>query len=356
MKQLLTHSRMDSFKRCRRRHHWEYEVGLRKETDARALRMGSAGHVGLDALKLGKELYQALEDVADFYATTPEGVEAYDWAIERETVECLVTGYHWRWGDAPLSVMVSEQAFRIPLLNPDTGAPSTIWELAGKVDGIVELEDGRQAVLEHKFISDDLAQDGDYWRRLQLDSQISLYTYAARQLGYDVQAVMYDCVRKPTIRPSTVPILDEDGLKIVLDESGQRVYNKPRKKSDDFGPPRQTGDTALGYTLQGRPMTPEEWADKLLGDIKQRPEWYYARVEVARLDSDLWEMQGEVWDIQKTLREAQAKGAWYKTVSRDTCPFCPFFGLCSSRFDPSTGEIPEGFIKVDNTHPELEGI
>ncbi len=355
MKQLLTHSRMNSFKRCRRRHWWEYEIGLRKDTDARALRMGSAGHAGLDALKHGKELYQALEDVADFYATVPEGVEPYDWEIERETVECLVTGYQWRWANEVMPVMVSEAPFRLPLTNPDTGAPSTIWKLAGKVDGVVEIGN-RLAVLEHKFISDDLALDGDYWRRLQLDAQISLYVWAARKQGWECHGVLYDVVRKPTIRPSAVPILDADGLKIVLDEAGNRVYNKPKKKADTIGPPRQTGDTALGYTLQTRPMSPEEWGDKLLGDIKERPEWYYARVEIARLDSDLDEMRDEVWDIQKTLRDTQAKGRWYKTVSRDTCPFCPFFGLCTSRFDPSTGEIPEGFIKVDSVHPELEGF
>jgi citrate lyase gamma subunit len=340
---------MESFKRCRRRHYFEYEVGIRKQTDAKALRMGSAGHEGLDVLKQGRELTDALDVIWRLYAIMPDGMDEREWAIERETVECLVTGYQWRWTEQPLDVLVTEQSFRLPLVNPATGAASTVWDTAGKIDGIVRLEDGRLAVLEHKFISDPLDQDGDYWRRLQIDSQISLYVWAARQLGHEVETVLYDVVRKPTIRPNEVAVVDADGLRVVLDANGERVLTKQ-------GKPRQTGDTASGYVLQTRPMTVEEWSEKLLGDIQARPEFYYARIEIARLDSDIAEMMDEVWELQQTVREAENKGRWYKTVSRDTCPFCAFFGLCGSRFDASTGEIPEGFVKVDCVHPELEEV
>jgi len=293
--------------------------------------------------------------VRSHYHTRPEAIDEYDWAVEAQTIESLVIGYNWRWGafpadtTAPMHIVGTEKLFRLPLLNPATGAASTVWELAGKIDGIVTLDDGRLAVLEHKFISDAIDQDSDYWRRLQLDSQISLYVYAARQLGYDVETVLYDVVRKPTIRPEQVPILDADGLKIVLDEQGQRVMTKQ-------GKPRQTGDSSKGYLLQSRLMTPEEWSQKLLADIGERPGWYYARQEIPRLDSDIDELLDEIWDVQKTLRDAQLRNRWYKTVSRDTCSWCPYFGLCSSRFDPSTGEVPEGFIWLKNPHPELEKV
>lgn len=348
MKQVLTHSRMQAFRSCRKKHYWMYETGLRRETDAKALRMGSAGHDALDALKNGAELAIALEKVRDAYAYLPDGYDQADWDVERETVECLVTGYEWRWGKR-LEVVASEQEFLLPLVNPDTEAKSQTWDLAGKIDGIVRLEDGRLAVLEHKFISDDLALDSEYWRRLAIDPQISIYVWAARQLGHDVQTVMYDVVRKPTIRPEQVPVVDEDGFKVVLDGNGERVLTKQ-------GKPRQTSDKELGYVLQSRTQTADEWGQKLLGDISNRPEWYYARVEIARLDNDIYEMLAETWDLQKTIRDAQLRGAWYKTVSRDTCTFCPYFGLCTIKFDIDTDSLPEGFVKSDVIHPELEGV
>jgi hypothetical protein len=100
-------------------------------------------------------------------------------------------------------------------------------------------------------------------------------------------------------------------------------------------------------------MTPIEWWEKLTSDMAARPEWYFARREIARLDSDIEEMRAECWEIQQSLRAAQRRRRWYKTVSRDTCPFCPYFGLCGSRYDPADG-APEGFIRTDRIHPELD--
>ncbi len=346
-KQLLTHSWGSSFKGCRRRSFWEYEVKFRKVTDAKPLRMGSAGHDGLDALKQGGSTTDAIAAVWQHYKTCPEGVDQYDWDIERETVECLVMMYEWRWRDANIATVATEKSFRLPLTNPTTGAATPVFDVAGKVDGLVVLEDGRKAIIEHKFISDDLKDDSDFWRRLQLDSQVSMYVWAARQIGWEVETALYDCIRKPSIKPTAIPLLDEDGLKVVVDVNDERVMTKA-------GKPRQSADKEKGWVLYTRPMTIGEWSTKLIADITARPEFYYARREIPRLDSDIEEFLFELWDLQKTLREAQRENRWYKTVGRDSCPYCAFFGLCSSRFDPSTGEVPEGFVKVENCHPELD--
>ena len=62
-KQLLTNSRAASFKSCRKKHWFEYEIGLRKQVDAKALRMGSAGHEALDAYKKTKNVEKAIDEV-----------------------------------------------------------------------------------------------------------------------------------------------------------------------------------------------------------------------------------------------------------------------------------------------------
>ncbi len=350
MSNLLTHSRIESFRKCRKRHWYEYELGLRREVDSRALRMGSAYHAGLDQLKQGQALEMAVATARALYDATPPGEYVIDWEMERETVATMIAGYQWRWQAAGMQlVLATEKEFCLPVVNPETEAASTIWRLAGKIDGIVRLEDGRLAVLEHKLLSENLAADSDWWQRLQMDPQVSLYVYAARQCGYDVATVLYDVGRKPTMKPTPVSLLDELGARVVLDAKGNRVKT-------ERGVWRQTGDTAKGFILQSRPMTPEEYAAKVADDIGARPDYYFARVEIPRLDQDIEECRREVWEIQKTIRAAQNSGYWFRTVSRDSCPYCPYFGLCSSKVNLGDGALPEGFIYVENRHPELSQV
>lgn len=344
-RQLLTHSRMSTFKSCRRRAWYSYELNLRPLEDAKALRMGSAFHAGIEKLP---DLAAACDAVRDVYRACPEQFDAYWWHIERETILRLVCGYQWRWANANLEVLATEQAFRLALINPATGAESKIFDLAGKIDGVVKLEDGRPAVKETKTVSDDLGPDSDLWRRLRIDHQISNYIAAARRIGFPVDTVLYDVARKPSIQPTPVPLTDEHGFKVVLDGAGQRVRTKDGKKW------RESADTAAGYVLQTRPMTVQEWGEKLSADIAERPDFYFVRREVPRLDHDVAEYQEELWMIQQTLREAQRSGKWYRTVSRDTCPFCPYFEICSSNQDV-TKEAPRGFQFVSDPNPELNG-
>lgn len=343
MKELLTHSRMSSFKECRRLHYFEYELGLRPVDDARALRMGSAFHAGIERLP---DLDAACAAVREHYVTPPEGFDLYRWEIEQETVLRLVCGYLWRW-DGQLEYIHREHQFRLPLINPATGGEAKFFDLAGKIDAIVRLEDGRLAVKESKLLGDDISDDSDLWRRMRIDHQISLYIHAARQLGYDVATVLYDVTRKPTIAPTAIPLKDADGVKIVLDRSGERVKTANGKKW------RETGDADQGYVLQTRPMTVEEWGEKLSADIQARPEFYFARREVPRLDQDIDEYRAEIWEVQQTLREAQRGQRWYRTVSFRTCPYCRHFSHCSEGLDVSTS-APQGFEFVTDKHPELE--
>jgi hypothetical protein len=345
MKELITHSRQAAFKQCRRRHYFSYELGLRRIDDARALRMGSAFHDGVEQLGNGKSLDDACAAVRTRYGRCPVLSDPHDWACELETVLRMVCAYQWRWQGDSLAYVAVELPFEIPLVNPETGKPSKWCKLGGKIDAIVRLEDDRLAVKESKLLGDDIGTDSELWRRMRLDHQITLYIHAARELGYPVETVLYDVARKPTIKPTDVPVLDELGAKIVLSEAGVRIKT-------ERGQWRQTGDKEKGWTLQARRMTPEEWGDKLSADIGERPDYYFSRVEVARLDQDVDEYRRELWDIQQLIRDAQNNNRHYRTVDKQTCPFCPYFDICASFRDVSK-VAPDGFEFVYDRHPEL---
>jgi len=132
-KQLSTHSRRAAFKTCRRKHWFSYELGIRRDTDAKALRMGSAYHKGLEISKQSG-LDAAVTEIRRRYSETPDSVDAREWAIEGVTVEALLCGYFWRWENEPLIILATEKAFELPIINPATGAATPNWDAAGKID------------------------------------------------------------------------------------------------------------------------------------------------------------------------------------------------------------------------------
>lgn len=343
--ELLTHSRMDAFKQCRKRHFYAYQAGIRPTDDARALRMGSAGHAGAETLGKGGDINAACLAVNLHYENRPHYIDEWDWEIERETLLRLICAYEWRWHGHNLEYLAVEQSFELPLLNPQSGKPTPSFNLGGKIDGIVKMDDGRIAVKETKFLSEDIGGDAALWRRMKMDQQVSLYILAARRLGFDCDTVLYDVIRKPSIKPEAVPVRDKLGVKIVLDAAGNRVTTAQGKF-------RQTADKELGYVLQTRRMTAEEWGDKLTEDIAKRPDFYFTRQEIPRLSHDLSEFEYEVWDVQLAVRDAQRNDRHYRTVNKNTCPYCPYFNFCATGFDLDA-PLPEGFERVYDVHPEL---
>lgn len=347
---LLTYSRLATLRQCPRRHYLRYEIGLARVEQPDYFRIGHAFHRGLELASMGKDQDEAIHDaIEESYGIMPPEANAHIWDVELQTVVQLLAGHFWRYESDELEIVATELPFRIPLHNPDTGAQSRTFSLAGKIDAIARMPDGRLALLEYKTVGEDVSPDSDYWLRLRGDAQISTYMLAAMALGYDVVIVLYDVTRKPTIRPSQIPLLDDDGQKVVLDAAGERVFTKQ-------GKPRQTSDTAAGYVLQTRLETPAEFGARLLADIGERPDYYYQRREVPRLADDLEECRYELWQQSQQLIEMRRHGRWYRNVAHNTCAYCQFAGLCLNNVHVTPENPPSGFTILADVHPELEGV
>src|SRR5690606_19514775 len=130
----LTHSRMACAKSCLRKHYYRYEMGLRPERQSQPLRMGSAFHLGLDLMAQGKTVDDAAHLATASYDEPPAWVQSDDdmhaWEVERVVVMCLLRGYDAVYGPVREEIIATEQAFSMPLIDPDTGRPSR-WSIAG---------------------------------------------------------------------------------------------------------------------------------------------------------------------------------------------------------------------------------
>jgi hypothetical protein len=334
MTDLLTNSRMSSAKSCLKKHWLEYELGLRPAREKQPLRMGTAVHEGLDLLAQGKTPGEAADAVQALYAELPkwavEPDQVEDWLVEGETCATLVYAYAWYWKESLVAeIVATEQAFELPLVNPETGAASRNWAMAGKIDKIARLHDGRLAIIEHKTTGESIDPESDYWKRLRLDQQISLYIIAARKLGHDVATVLYDVIRKPCIRPKKVEKADKAKWPIYYDKDCSHMGDCPERENSEM------------------------YGARFLADISDRPEFYFARKEIPRTESDIVEFTQELWQQQKLLSECRRTGCWFRNTNACIHPYkCDYFQLCCDAIDPTQG-VPAGFVKLDNVHPEL---
>lgn len=326
----LTNSRKTLLKRCLRAYYYRYELGLVAITDSKARSFGTVMHAAIANWRKWHDADGALTCITD------ANMDPFDTA----TALALFRGYIETWTDDPEFAHV-EVPFELPLTNPDTNGTSRSFVSAGKIDAI----DTTPTLWETKTTGESVAPDSEYWLRLRLDTQVTEYIAAARQAGYEISEIIYDVIRKPAMKPGSVPLLDDDGLKQYVDAEGNRAMNKN-------GTPRQSAGE--GLTLLSRPETPEEWLDRLYDDIRSRPEFYYGRRSVVRLDDDIDEFRVESWQIGQMILTCRRTGRWYRNISRFTCSYCEFKEICLQSITVDPDNPPTGFTRLENPDSELE--
>lgn len=330
---VITNSEMRTRRRCAREHHLSYELGYRPVEDVEHLRFGTLMHGALELWWLGNPVEASLEFIA------AHAVDEWEAAKAR----VMMIGYDARWREVtPLADVVAvEREVYAPLVNPETGAASRTFVLGMKLDVLCG-----SSFVEHKTTASEIGLGSAYWKRLQMDTQISTYYAGAKSLGHDVTGCLYDVLRKPGQRQSQVPLTDADGVKIVRDQAGQRVRTKDDKKW------RETGDTKLGYVLQTRPETVDEYEARLTEEVAQNPDKYYQRGTVVRLEAEEREAQLDAWQLAREIREAELADAHPRNPDA-----CERFGRMCGFFDHCTGvaslDDAARFVRVDNVHPEL---
>ncbi len=324
---LLTASRLRAYRKCARLEHLTYIDGWRPAVEPEALAFGSLWHTGLEAwwtaLALHSEmpLSDALAEIAG---------KARD-EYEQARVEELLRGYHARWHDQPYEIVGVEEEFTALLLNPDTMAASRTWQLAGKIDARVIVRDGssydgRHMIVEHKTTSEEIAPEADYWAKLQMDHQLSIYTIGSESLGQPPDGCIYDVLRKPMIKP----------LKATPVEAQKR-----------------TKDGRLYANQREADETPDEYRARLREAIEAEPDRYYQRRLIPRTESQVRDFLADAWQQGRVMHESHLAGRAPRNP--DSCHLynsrCPYWDICAAGLDPA--EHPDRFRREERVNPEL---
>lgn len=296
---IITNSSSNTYLMCPRKYRFRYIDHIVPRSEYMPFAFGTAGHAWLETYWTGKPC--ALPTLSD--------------PFEQAKLRAMLKGYSLRWSEWLedfVEVTGCEIEFRVPLVNPDTGAKSPAWEVCGKLDAFGRFtENGtkRYLVGEHKFTSD--AGVG-YFERLRIDSQISTYLMGCKANGLpEPEGVLYDVAKKPGLDP----------LKATPVEN--RKYTKPTKAEPE---------SRLYANQRDRDETPDEYEQRCFEAIAEKPEEYYQHALCVRLDSEVTEAARDMWFIAGMIRESMNRDRWPRNTQ--SCrnqyqKFCEYWPICT---------------------------
>ena len=171
----------------------------------------------------------------EYYSEVPPNKDRIEWLTERAKVMYGMAAYAWYYSNDEYKTLATELKFTLPVKNPETGATLPNCKLVGKIDKLVRNQNGIVMIMEHKTTSSSLNSDSTFWGNLRLNTQISMYVYAAQQLQlagdlemYGVKAtdpLIQDCIfdglHKPGINPKKLSQKDSKefmGTKVYFDK------------------------------------------------------------------------------------------------------------------------------------------
>jgi hypothetical protein len=403
--QLLSHSEIQCHQRCPREHYFRYELRRRPVVEAQPLVFGKLVDECLQAWWAsgplhGREAMLARlgELVLEEEARVAKGGKPRFDDFDVAKAHSLLIGYDARWSNEPYEVLRVQPMFITNIVNPDTDRSSNTYELGGKLDVLVrDVRTHEIAIVETKTTSDDIASTSSYWRTISAtDPQVSTYYKGARAILQDMgirdepARCIYDVIRKPTIKPykATPPesrkfteakskkcpecakkkqthaaphTFDvKDGEHILVENAlpipGAALFNEPERVIFQVtcldGKIITDPGGKLYANLRDRDETSEEFFVRLLSDIKERPDFYYARGDIVRLERDEREHSHDLWHHARVMREMQlAKRAPRYLGS------CKRFGRMCNYLPVCEGTISiETFPVAEDKHEELKEI
>lgn len=328
---VLTNSEQKTRRRCAREHHYAYNLGYRSvHEEPDALRFGTLIHKALEQwwraphdMRLTWALAALPLDIDPYeLARATEMMRGYDLRWRNEPLEALTV-----WGEGAIGTPLVEAEFRAPLVSPITSQTSAHFELGGKLDALaLNLIDGRPYIVEHKTTSEDIGVGSVYWQALQIDSQISTYHVGARALGYDAAGVIYDVLAKPKLQPLHATPIESRKYR----QHDGRLYSNQREHDE----------------------SPAEYQQRVCDDIAERPDRYFRRGVVVRLEEEEVEAAWDTWQTAVSIRHDELAARWARNP--DACKrwsgMCPYFGVCTRT---ETLDDTRVFRKVEHVHTEL---
>lgn len=324
---IYTNSSLSCARSCLRKYELRYErrLSLALPEESEALSVGRTWHDALSVAAPGDE-----ESVARAYEAIQRSAPSDEW---REKLRQLFALHRWYYeSDDSVRVVEAERQFEVEFRGET---------YRGSVDAVVELADGRRGILEYKTTSDSIDCESSYWDRLRLDAQVGIYALAMSERP---EFVLYDVVRKPTIRPRKLTKAEVASLEVDLAKHGRANYQGLVFSAEVV-------EEALTDGRESLPL----YGARLRQDVVSRPDFYFARRPVYRAEDDFDALLDDLQEQVNVLRYCRESLSWPRNPSAcHAMGTCEFWSLCSNNRRVDPGEVPDRYQIREHLHPELD--
>lgn len=184
----VSHSEVDSYLLCRRKHYYGYTLSLQRVQESAALAMGTAGHKVLEvfytAILKGSSFDKALAEAKSVADELRKDVNV---PANRANIFDVLFDFYFPnepFAKEGYKILAVEKEFNLKYDDVnDLSYPFV-------VDLIVESPDGKTIVIDHKFVYDFYNYEASI-----MQPQIPKYVGALRALNYKIDHGMYNMLR-----------------------------------------------------------------------------------------------------------------------------------------------------------------
>lgn len=249
----------------------------------------------------------------------------------------LLRGYDARWRNAGYIPEAVERPMTADLFNPDTHGKSRTFILGGQLD-VVATYLNRRVLMDHKTTSQDISDpEAPYWRQLVVEGQVSHYMLLQWMHGEKCDDAVWDVVRKPTISPKKITKAEIKAVVSLGEYFGLKVSEADKQT----------------FIAGGERETVAMYEARLTFDCtKERPEHYFARRSVPRLDGEILEYAREVWQHSQDILYTRQMERLPPRNSGACLLYgspCKFLGICSGHDSAES----DRWQPKKQIHPEL---
>ncbi len=276
------------WRQCRRRYKHEVVDGVQPRA-GKALVIGIATHAALEVFDKGGTVQEAMAELD----THPW--DMHNGEVEQRRTRAMVRAYFSRWEStrAQVEVIESERPFTTPL-GPSIlkGRNDSLWRVAGRL-----------FLVERKTTSEEVSTVGaDYWQRLALDIQVTVYPWEAARRHGTLPSILYDVIRKPLGSP--------------------KMKEKVSKRKAETPEEYEARKAAAYETL-------EEFEERLVQEMLDKADEYLVRREVHRTAEQNAAIMDELREELATMDSYE--GSYPRNDQACTSAYgaCPFLGVCT---------------------------
>jgi hypothetical protein len=179
---------MSTAKQCWKKYYWAYEACLEPIEQRPALQLGKIVHAAFEMYYKGFSHVEVGAYISRAFDEERGKVEMSD----VENVDIAAAVAIGMWDNFPKDKDQFQEIYPEKEFSVKFGKVT----VEGIMDGLVK-KDNRWWVREMKTTSLNRRQ---FAERMGVSEQASMYVWAAKELGFDVQGIMYDALHKPLLR------------------------------------------------------------------------------------------------------------------------------------------------------------